>query len=87
MTSSGGAPTNFSIAPTCSEHRLLHFDGGITLSYEQVGAIEKFVGAPPEEVIDGIRHRSGQFLLEAWNTMIQGLFSRFVVDAGLLEGA
>ena len=68
------------------EHRLLHFDGGITLSYEQVGAIEKFVGATPEEVIDGIRHRSGQFLLEAWNTMFQGLFTRFVVDAGLLEG-
>ena len=51
-----------------------------------MGAIEKFVGATPEEVIDGIRLRSGQFLLEAWNTMFQGLFTRVVVDAGLLEG-
>ena len=67
------------------ENRFLHFDGGITLSYEQVGAIIKFVGATPEEVRDGIRHRSGRFLLEAWNTMFQGLFTRFVVDAGLLE--
>ena len=25
-------------------------------------------------------------LCEAWNTMFQGLFTRFVVDAGLLEG-
>jgi len=67
------------------EHRLLHFDGGITLSYEQVGALQKFVGMTPEEVADTVRHRSGQFLLEAWNTMFQGLFTRFVVDAGLLE--
>ena len=53
------------------ERRLLHFEGGITLSYEQVGAIEKFVGITPDEVQDGIRHRSGRFLLEAWNTMFQ----------------
>ena len=59
----------------------------VWISYEQVGAIEKFVGATPEEVIDGIRHRSGQYLLEAWNTMFQGLFTRYVVDAGLMEGA
>ncbi|WP_041437874.1 hypothetical protein [Thermodesulfobium narugense] len=26
------------------QNRLLHFDNGITLSYEQVGAIEKFSG-------------------------------------------
>ena len=44
------------------------------------------MGATPEEVIDGIRHRAGQFLLEAWYTMFQGLFTRVVVDAGLLEG-
>ena len=67
------------------ENRFHHFDGGITLSYEQVGAIIKFVGATPEEVRDGIRHRSGRFLLEARTTMDQGLFTRFVVDAGLLE--
>jgi len=67
------------------EHRLLHFDGGITLSYEQVGALQKFVGMTPEEVADTVRHRSGLYFLEAWNTMFQGLFTRFVVDAGLLE--
>ena len=67
-------------------NRLLHFDGGITLSYEQVGALEKFSGMTPEQYNDGIRHASGKNLLDAWNTMFQGLFTRFVVDSGLLKG-
>ncbi|AEE13727.1 hypothetical protein Thena_0075 [Thermodesulfobium narugense DSM 14796] len=64
---------------------MLHFDNGITLSYEQVGAIEKFSGYTSNEVQDGIRHASGQDLLSAWDTMFQNLFTRFMVDSGKLS--
>ncbi|AEE13735.1 Hemolysin-type calcium-binding region [Thermodesulfobium narugense DSM 14796] len=67
------------------QNRLLHFDNGITLSYEQVGAIEKFSGYTSNEVQDGIRHASGQDLLSAWDTMFQNLFTRFMVDSGKLS--
>lgn len=66
------------------QNRLLHFDKGITLSYEQVGAIEKFSGYTSNEVQEGIRHASGQDLLSAWDTMFGNLFTRFMVDSGKL---
>ncbi|MBX0311455.1 MAG: hypothetical protein JHC31_06715, partial [Sulfurihydrogenibium sp.] len=78
-----GSNIRFGIRFDDEKNRVLHFDDGTILRYEQIGAALKFTGTTKED----LRGNAviGQKYLEAWNTMFQGLFTRFVVDAGLLE--
>jgi len=78
-----GSNIRFGIRFDDEQNRVLHFDDGTILRYEQIGAALKFTGTTKED----LRGNAviGQRYLEAWNTMFQGLFTRFVVDAGLLE--
>ncbi len=66
-------------------NRVVRFDNRVVMSFEQLGAIAKFTGESYQELRQRGNSLDGEKLLFAWKTMFQGLFTRFVVDAGLLE--
>ena len=79
---------NPGIAPDMTSRTFTFATSGVVLSFEQLGAIKAYTAMTDMQIGDGLTgdgRNAGDLYQEAWDTMFNSLFSRFVIASGVLD--